>query len=349
MALFNYRMAKTKSSPPMSPVKSAPKPSTKKITAKLKAKDISFEPEVNPDSNAHLTKYKIPTDRPVRIYCDGIYDLFHYGHARSLEQVKKMFPNVYLLVGCCSDEMTHRYKGKTVMTDEERYESLRHCRWVDEVVRDAPWIINQAFIDKHKIDFVAHDDIPYASVDQEDVYKFVKDQNKFIATKRTSSISTSDLITKIVYDYDTYVRRNLSRGVSPKDLNLSFLKEKEIQVTDSVKELQGKIKRRLKSDETDIKNNWETTKEEIVQTLLAWESKSHDFIHEFVELFGADGAMRRIFKIGSPNKRPIEDVDDGSESYAEENGEDGHRSPFQALLPEGIKRKIMSVLGQQKK
>lgn len=191
---------------------------------------------------------------------------------------------------------------------------------------------------------MAHDDIPYASVDQEDVYKFVKDQNKFIATKRTSSISTSDLITKIVYDYDTYVRRNLSRGVSPKDLNLSFLKEKEIQVTDSVKELQGKIKRRLKSDETDIKNNWETTKEEVFQTLLAWEAKSHDFIHDFVGLFGADGAMRRIFKIGSPTKRPIEDIAE-DESSSEES-DDGHRSPFEGLLPEGIKRKILSVLGK---
>jgi hypothetical protein len=34
------------------------------------------------------------------------------------------------------------------------------CRWVDEVIPDVPWVINQEFIDKHQIDYVAHDALP---------------------------------------------------------------------------------------------------------------------------------------------------------------------------------------------
>lgn len=33
-------------------------------------------------------------------------------------------------------------------------------RWVDEVIPDAPWVINQEFLDKHRIDYVAHDSLP---------------------------------------------------------------------------------------------------------------------------------------------------------------------------------------------
>jgi len=48
-----------------------------------------------------------------------------------------------------------------VMDDQERYEAIRHCRYVDEVVVDAPWTLDMEFLTKHKIDFVAHDDEPY--------------------------------------------------------------------------------------------------------------------------------------------------------------------------------------------
>ncbi|KAK1609047.1 hypothetical protein QYE76_032720 [Lolium multiflorum] len=134
------------------------------------------------------------TQRPVRVYVDRIYDLFHFGHARALEQANKSFPNTYLLVGCCSDEVTHW--------------------WVDEVIPDAPWVINQEFLDKHHIDYVAHDTLPYADTSgaANDVYEFVKSIGRFKETKRTDGISTSDIIMRILKDYNQYIMRNLTRG-----------------------------------------------------------------------------------------------------------------------------------------
>lgn len=230
-------------------------------------------------------KPKPPKGRPARVYCDGIYDLFHYGHARSLEQAKKVFPDVYLLVGVCNDELTHKMKGKTVLSSKERVESVRHCKWVDEVIEDAPWTLDADFIAKHKIDFVAHDDIPYTSSNSQDVYEFVKNQNKFVATQRTSGISTSGIITSIVKDYDVYVRRNLARGVSAKELNLSFLKEQEMNVKQSVSSIKEKIQEKFKESEGSIKNNWVSTGNDLISQLKNWEEKSQEFIKGFSELF----------------------------------------------------------------
>lgn len=163
------------------------------------------------------------TGKIYRVYCDGIFDMFHVGHMKMLEQAKKCLgpaAKTFLLVGVCNDEITWKLKGKTVMTDAVRYESVRHCKWVDEVVENAPWTLDDEFLNEHQIDFVAHDAIPYGGVGVEDVYAHVKGRGMFMETKRTEGISTSDLIVTIVRDYDQYIERNLQRGYTKQDLNV---------------------------------------------------------------------------------------------------------------------------------
>lgn len=179
--------------------------------------------------------------RPIRIYADGIYDLFHYGHMRQLKQAKSLFPNTELVVGCCNDELTHKFKGRTVLTEDERYDSIQHCKYCDELVKNAPWVPSVEFLRAHRIDYIAHDDVPYTSAGQEDCYAAVKRAGMFKATERTDGISTSDLILRIIKDYNDFVLRNLKRGYSRKDLGVSLFKVNQIQVESEFDKLRDRF------------------------------------------------------------------------------------------------------------
>merc|ERR1712002_1256224 len=227
--------------------------------ALLSSDDQASKERASVDYTTKITKEMAlsgSAPRRIRVYADGIYDLFHQGHARQLLQAKTIFPasEVYLLVGCCNDQMTHSHKGKTVMSDSERYEALRHCRYVDEVVVDAPWTLDMEFLEKHKIDFVAHDDQPYTiGSASDDVYDFVKKRGMFVATQRTEGVSTSDIVARIVRDYDTYVRRNLARGYSRQDLNVSFLKGQKFKLQNKVAEISSEVHEKMNKIEEQSK------------------------------------------------------------------------------------------------
>lgn len=137
-----------------------------------------------------------PQGRPVRVYADGVFDLFHLGHARALQQAKTAFPETHLIVGVTGNEETHRRKGLTVLSAAERAESVRHCKWVDEVIEDCPWIVTAEFLEQHGIDYVAHDDLPYGADEGDDIYKPIKEKGMFLVTQRTEGLSTTGIITK---------------------------------------------------------------------------------------------------------------------------------------------------------
>ncbi|XAR52850.1 Choline-phosphate cytidylyltransferase [Bertholletia excelsa] len=262
--------------------------------------------------------YPLPTDRPVRVYADGIYDLFHFGHARSLEQAKKSFPNAYLLVGCCNDQTTHKFKGKTVMTESERYESLRHCKWVDEVIPDAPWVITQEFIDKHTIDYVAHDSLPYADASgaANDVYEFVKSIGKFKETKRTEGISTSDIIMRIVKDYNQYVMRNLDRGYSRKELGVSYVKEKRLRVNMRLKKLHEKVKEQQERVGVTI----QTVAKTAGMHRNEWVENADRFVAGFLEMF-EEGCHKMGTAIRDRIQERLMGPQTGEHTHLVENGE----------------------------
>ncbi|EPS31813.1 hypothetical protein PDE_06771 [Penicillium oxalicum 114-2] len=197
-----------------------------------------------------------PEGRAVRVYADGVFDLFHLGHMRQLEQAKKAFPDVYLIVGVTGDEETHKRKGLTVLSGAERAETIRHCKWVDEVIPNCPWIVTPDFLSEHQIDYVAHDDLPYEAAEGDDIYAPIKAQGKFLVTQRTEGVSTTGIITRIVRDYDQYISRQFKRGASRQELNVSWLKKNELE-----------IKRHVAEIRDNIRINWTMTGQELGREL----------------------------------------------------------------------------------
>lgn len=280
----------------------------------IKSDDLHLKTE---ETYKRVTRAEAEAGKECRVYADGIYDVFHSGHARQLMQAKNMFPNVVLIVGCCDDALTHSKKGKTVCTDEERYEALRHCRYVDIILPSAPWGYSEEFFDKHKIDFIAHDDEPYTigmSANVTDSYALPKSKDMFCATQRTEGISTSDIITRIVKNYDTYIRRNLSRGMTRKDLNVGPVHSARLK-------MENKIKGTIEHVNHDIADTYNWTKSVIKTMAESQVSYVRSFLETYAPNNTPEGVLKVLDAISPPqsprslsrrNSTEIEEGDDSS-------------------------------------
>jgi len=133
-------------------------------------------------------------DKPVRVYVDMIGDLFHYGHAEFLRQAKQL--GDHLIVGICSDRDVKSYKRKPILSMEERMMSVKACRYVDEVLPNAPIKITKEWIDEHSIDLVVHGD-DFDEYKMAYYYEVPIELDIFRTVPYTKAISTAKLIKRI--------------------------------------------------------------------------------------------------------------------------------------------------------
>lgn len=151
-----------------------------------------------------------PTDRIV--YTAGAFDLFHVGLLDYLEKVKK--EGDYLIVGLHTDPVVNRYKGANypIMNVHERTLSVLACKYVDEVVIGAPYAVTKELMDHFKVDLVVHgktDVLP--DVDGSDPYAEPKRRNKFKVVDSGSSITTADIVERIISHRLEYEKRNRAK------------------------------------------------------------------------------------------------------------------------------------------
>lgn len=92
----------------------------------------------------------------MKIYTDGVYDLFHRGHLESFKVIHQLYPNCKLVVGVVSDADCSSYKRKPIINEANRVEILRAIHYIDDIIFPAPLVISQEFIQQHGIDLVVH-------------------------------------------------------------------------------------------------------------------------------------------------------------------------------------------------
>lgn len=132
------------------------------------------------------------------IYTDGIFDLFHRGHLEYIKCCKNAFEDVFLIVGIVNDKDATGYKRPPIYCENDRYAIVENIKYVDKVIRDAPLIIDEAFMNEHQIDYVIHSFSNEADAEkQQEFFKVPIRMNKFMKISYYSSISTTDIIKKI--------------------------------------------------------------------------------------------------------------------------------------------------------
>lgn len=111
-------------------------------------------------TTVRVTQFASPIREPKQgdkiVYIDGGFDLFHVGHIEILKEAKKL--GDYLIVGLHDDAVIEKHKGEgfPIMNLHERVLSVLSCKYVDDVVIGAPYVVTQELIDTLQVDIVVH-------------------------------------------------------------------------------------------------------------------------------------------------------------------------------------------------
>ena len=122
-------------------------------------------------------------------------DLFHTGHVSLLREARRH--GDWLVVGVLSDDTAASYKRRPIMTLPERVAVIEACRYVDEVIADAPLRVTAQFLAEHDIATVVHgDDLSPEGAGF--VYGPAAAEGKLTYVPRTGGISTTQIIQRVL-------------------------------------------------------------------------------------------------------------------------------------------------------
>lgn len=156
-----------------------------------------------------IENLKGPKDGEKVIYVAGAFDLFHVAHVDFLEKVSKL--GDYIIVGLYSDKIINRYRGPKfpIMNLQERVLSVLACKYVNEVVMEAPYSITEELIDHFNIDLVCHGKTQIElGEDGRNPYEVAKEMGKYIEVDSGNKLTTQMVVERIINKRNDFIKRN---------------------------------------------------------------------------------------------------------------------------------------------
>mmetsp|Transcript_27465 Transcript_27465/g.69306 ORF Transcript_27465/g.69306 Transcript_27465/m.69306 type:complete len:426 (+) Transcript_27465:159-1436(+) len=157
--------------------------------------------------------------RKTVVWIDGCYDMTHFGHFNAFRQARAL--GDHLIVGLNPDAEVVRYKGSAPLFKEsERLQAIKACKWVDQVVENVPYVLNETYLNEvvfgeHKVDYVVHGDDPCLDAEGNDVFATSKAAGKYREIKRTEGVSTTDLVGRMLLMTKSHHSRGNTPDTSP--------------------------------------------------------------------------------------------------------------------------------------
>jgi len=153
------------------------------------------------------------------VYVTGAFDLFHVGHLDFLEQVYKLFPSTFIIVGLHTDQEVNRYRGANnpIMNLNERTLSVLACRYVSEVVIGAPYTVDENLMKHFNVDLVVHGSTSVV-LDAEggDPYAVPKQLDKFKIIITGNDMNTENIVERIIANRQRFRERNQKKEAKEK-------------------------------------------------------------------------------------------------------------------------------------
>jgi ethanolamine-phosphate cytidylyltransferase len=182
-----------------------------------------------------FSNHRAPSKEDKIVYIDGAFDLFHVGHIETLKQAKAL--GTFLYVGIHDDSTVNLHKGRNypIMNLHERVMNVLSCRYVDEVVIGAPWVVTKDLITTLNLDIVCSGTNTKMDADLEplvvssdtsassssqsngrkpmgDAYADPRMLGIFREIETTHALTTEDVVNRLIQNRQEYEQRNAKRA-----------------------------------------------------------------------------------------------------------------------------------------